>query len=283
LTLGVSGADVTASKGATTLTFSGVTAISALGTGNDDALQVDGAVTAPLTFDNGNGSDQLHVLTGTYTVAADLSPTLGNVTVTVDAGAGAVFNATQHLGGLVVNGSASLSAASGKVLITKDLAFGPAGVLDLHDNDLVLDYSSVSPVGTWTGSAYDGVTGMVQRGRNSGAWNGVNGIISSDAAGSTLTTLGVAEATQALNIGGGETGLFSGETVDGSSVLVKFTYAGDANLSGRITVDDYGRIDFNVGLGTSGWFNGDFNFDGKISVDDYGIIDFNVGIQGAAL
>ena len=33
--------------------------------------------------------------------------------------------------------------------------------------------------------------------------------------------------------------------------------------------------------GTRGWFNGDFNYDGKINVDDYGIIDFNVGIQGA--
>jgi hypothetical protein len=46
-------------------------------------------------------------------------------------------------------------------------------------------------------------------------------------------------------------------------------------------VDDYGRIDLNASLGTSGWFNGDFNYDGKINVDDYGIIDFNVGIQGA--
>ena len=35
--------------------------------------------------------------------------------------------------------------------------------------------------------------------------------------------------------------------------------------------------------GTSGWFNGDFNYDGKINVDDYGIIDFNIGIQGAPL
>jgi hypothetical protein len=60
-----------------------------------------------------------------------------------------------------------------------------------------------------------------------------------------------------------------------------YTYGGDANLDGKITVDDYGRIDFNVGLGTAGWFNGDFNYDDKITVDDYGIIDFNVGIQGA--
>ena len=67
----------------------------------------------------------------------------------------------------------------------------------------------------------------------------------------------------------------------GSDTLVMYTYGGDANLDGRISVDDYGRIDFNVGLGTAGWFNGDFNYDGKITVDDYGIIDFNVGLQGA--
>src|SRR6187549_2726006 len=61
-----------------------------------------------------------------------------------------------------------------------------------------------------------------------------------------------------------------------------YTYGGDANLDGKINVDDYGRIDFNVALGTTGWFNGDFNYDGKINVDDYGIIDFNIGIQGPA-
>jgi hypothetical protein len=61
-----------------------------------------------------------------------------------------------------------------------------------------------------------------------------------------------------------------------------YTYAGDATLDGKINVDDYGQIDFNVNLaGVDGWYNGDFNYDGKINVDDYGIIDFNVAIQGA--
>ena len=72
-----------------------------------------------------------------------------------------------------------------------------------------------------------------------------------------------------------------GQTVTGSDTLVMYTYGGDANLDGKINVDDYGRIDLNIPLGTSGWYNGDFNYDGKINVDDYGIIDFNVGIQGA--
>ena len=78
----------------------------------------------------------------------------------------------------------------------------------------------------------------------------------------------------------GDTALWGGQTVTGSDTLVMYTYGGDANLDGKINVDDYGRIDFNVGLGTSGWSNGDFNYDGVINVDDYGVIDFNVGIQG---
>src|SRR5207248_8910871 len=79
----------------------------------------------------------------------------------------------------------------------------------------------------------------------------------------------------------GDTAVWAGQTVTGTDTLVMYTYGGDANLDGKINVDDYGRIDFNVGLGTAGWANGDFNYDGKINVDDYGIIDFNVGIQGA--
>jgi hypothetical protein len=68
--------------------------------------------------------------------------------------------------------------------------------------------------------------------------------------------------------------------VSGSDALVMYTYGGDANLDGRINVDDYGHIDTSIPLGLSGWYNGDFNYDGKINVDDYGIIDFNLGIQG---
>jgi hypothetical protein len=67
----------------------------------------------------------------------------------------------------------------------------------------------------------------------------------------------------------------------GSDTLVMYTYGGDANLDGKLNVDDYGRIDSNIGLGSVGWFNGDFNYDGKVNVDDYGILDSNIVIQGA--
>src|SRR5207249_4485290 len=123
-------------------------------------------------------------------------------------------------------------------------------------------------LGTLSGNTYTNITGLIQSGRNGGPpatgnWTG-NGIVTTSASGN-FTTLGVAKASAALGIAEAETALFSGETVTGSDVLVKYTYAGDANLDGKINVDDYGRIDFSVGLGSSGWFNGDFNYDGKIN------------------
>ena len=169
----------------------------------------------------------------------------------------------------VPNGEDVVESVHAHALTREAVAQPVAGTID---EDLILDYSSVSPVGTWTGTAYDGVTGLVTAGR----------ITSSSASGS-FTKLGVAEAAQSFNLAAPDTALFDGQTVDSSAVLIKFTYGGDANLDGKLNVDDYGRIDFNVGLGSSGWFNGDFNLDGKINVDDYGIIDFNVSIQGPAL
>jgi hypothetical protein len=77
---------------------------------------------------------------------------------------------------------------------------------------------------------------------------------------------------------------FSGVTVDGTSLVIKYTYAGDANLDGVIDGGDYGIIDNFVQVpAASGYFNGDFNFDGVIDGGDYGIIDNNVQAQGGPL
>jgi hypothetical protein len=57
--------DITATRDATTLPFSGVTPISALGTANDDLLQINGAVAPALSFNNAGGHDSLHLLSGT--------------------------------------------------------------------------------------------------------------------------------------------------------------------------------------------------------------------------
>jgi hypothetical protein len=195
-----------------------------------------------------------------------------NLTVT----GGSVTFAGGSLNELAIDPGAAMSLPAGgdATLFAGSLSIAAGGTLDLADHDLVVDYSSLSPVGIWTGSTYDGVTGYIQSGR----------IISSASAGN-LKTLAIAEAREALGITGTQTALFAGRAVDSTSVLVKFTWGGDANLDGKINVDDYGRIDGSVAQSGSvfGWFNGDFNYDGKINIDDYGIIDGNINQQDQIL
>jgi hypothetical protein len=130
-------------------------------------------------------------------------------------------------------------------------------------------------VGTATGGVYTGWSGKIQAGYNGGAWNGAGIMTSTPDAAGGLTSLGIATAGDA-----GYT-TFSGVSVAASDVLLFYTYAGDANLDGQVTGDDYSAIDFNILLpNSSGWYNGDFNYDGHITGDDYSAIDFNLLAQG---
>jgi hypothetical protein len=178
--------------------------------------------------------------------------------------------------------SPATTGAAARLLLVHTLNLGnsgPTGTLDVTDNDLIIDYDGASPIGTLSGTVYDGVTGLIQHGYNSGAWN-QPGIISSQASG-TYTTLGVAEASDVSSAIGG---VFGGRTVDSTMVLVKFTYGGDANLDGKLNIDDYVLIDQGIAATLAGWSMGDFNYDGKINVDDYTtFLDSNIGNQGSQI
>jgi hypothetical protein len=137
--------------------------------------------------------------------------------------------------------------------------------------------TTTGSVGTWSGSNYDGVTGLIKSGRTiAGNWSG-SGIVTSMTAATTsmVTTLAIATAGQAAKT------TFGGIPVASTDVLVMYTYGGDANLSGKIDADDYFRIDSNYNRGANvpannpykSFFNGDFNYDGVIDGDDYALID----------
>ena len=73
------------------------------------------------------------------------------------------------------------------------------------------------------------------------------------------------------------------ETAPGEAhrpVTSKYTYAGDTDLDGQVTSNDYNATDQGFLFGYTGWLNGDFNYDGQTTSDDYGMIDFNLPIQG---
>jgi hypothetical protein len=227
---------------------------------------------APVTgtsFFTGSGTKDFEA--GANNVAALI--TTGNTQVQN----GAALNATVIRESSLETAGKTTIAANGGPSGTSNLGtltIPAGGALDLKNNDLVVKNT---PTGTWNGTAYTGITGLIVSGRNGGTWNG-SGIVSSVAS-DVFTTLAVATADQAGFAGGS----WSGQPVAATDTLVMFTYGGDANLDGKLNVDDYGRIDTNIGLGTRGYYNGDFNYDGKVNVDDYGILDSNIGVQGPPL
>ncbi len=283
------------STGTFRTTFDGTTNFGSLTGASGTRLQGSTNGTVATTYVIGaNGKST--TFAGTITDGTN-SPTFGIVDITKTGsgtltlrGANTYSGATTVDGGKLVVGAAQTKSASytanagatlelaqggGVVVKTTAVATSGTGRIDLKDNKLIV---AAGDVGSWTGSNYTGISALIRAGRNGGNWSG-GGIVTSltVATSSTLTSIGIATAQQAGRAGS----TFGGVSVGGSDVLVMYTYGGDANLDGKIDVLDYGRVDSNVPLGTSGWFNGDFNYDGKIDVLDYGIIDFNISIQGA--
>jgi adhesin HecA-like repeat protein len=209
--------------------------------------------------------------------------TTGTATVTVNTGA----TFTTGTGGTTLNPTATLNlpggtfVANGTVNIRSGgtLNVSGDGMLNLTDENLIAQNGDV---GEWNGSNYTGLTGLICSGRNGGApgalWQG-GGLVTtmSDAAASSiLTTLGIATAAQANKTS------FAGITVSGTDVLVMYTYAGDANLSGAIDGDDFARIDDGYSQSLAGYFNGDFDYSGKVDADDYWLISRSFARQAAA-
>jgi hypothetical protein len=190
-------------------------------------------------------------------------------------------------GGIVINAGSVVIAqngsSSGAVKINGGLTLSTANGarFDIKDNHLIITGTSV---GTWNGSAYTGVTGLVASGRASDGvplWDGAGIVTSmSEATAGNYTSIGVARASDVRPSTATATESWAGQAISGNDTLVMYTYGGDATLDGKINIDDYVRIDNGISAGLTGWSNGDFNYDGKINIDDYTtIIDANIGTQ----
>jgi hypothetical protein len=263
---------------------------------NSNLYNLFGAST--VTMDTTTGPARINVLSGSHNlnapvVLADdttitvtpaastltmnaLQPTLKNIT---KAGAGAILVNNVRAGALNIDAGkvrlASNGQASGVSRLTS-LTMASGASINLADNKLIV---AGGDAGTLVGSTYTGVSGMIQRGFDNGAWDGAGMVTSMSAAKTFLTTLAVATADETGFAGG----TWGGQAVTSGDVLVMYTYLGDANLSGAIDADDYALIDlYSQIAGSSSYNHGDFNYDGSINADDYALIDSNVLKQGAA-
>lgn len=211
----------------------------------------------------------------------------------LDVNAGLVnFDGTQRLatysggvggtispGVLNINGGkAVLTATGSKVLAVSELTVntGAGAQLDLTDNDMIIHYTTPSPLET--------VKSLITSGYNGGTWDGP-GIITSSAIGQINTyALGYAQNDRLptfrySTFSGEPVGRNPNDTQDPSAVLVKYTWAGDVNLDGKVDDNDVtvvalfydrGKVD------THYWFQGDIaRYDGKIDDNDITLLVLN--------
>ena len=178
-----------------------------------------------------------------------------------------------------VSASMPLAHATGLVIDTNALAITGSGVLNLKQGNLIVRNAG----DTAHHADYLRIRNYVVSGYAAQAWTGA-GINSSNAAadataGNFLLAVGVLDNSfQNLST-------FAGHTlsVTFDELLAKYTYYGDANLSGMVDDDDQGNLDFGRGFGVGEWYAGDFNYDGVVNDDDQANLDYGRGFQGPPL
>ena len=286
----------------------GVTLTINAGSGNDTINVNESDPAAAVVISSSSGSDTLSInADGVGAAEADVNSaqsfamlnlgaggTLGgggNVSVTSQmnwsggtvAGSGLltiVAGATMNVTGtglrhsnraIILNGNATTDAGGGLVLRTPALTLGAGVALNLKDNALIVDYTGGSPLA----SIKDAVTS----GYAAGAWNGA-GINSSVAAAGSSHALGYAEASDLFT---SFPAPFAGVTVDDTSVLVRYTRYGDANLDGTVNLTDFNRLAANFGASSTLWGQGNFNYDGETNLLDFNLLAGSFGLPAAAV
>jgi hypothetical protein len=151
------------------------------------------------------------------------------------------------------------------------LSITTGGRLDLTNHTMIVRAGDVA-----------GITSLIAAGRNGGDWLGTSGVASSSAAGdpSHLTSLGYAAAGNL-----GSTSFAGVNDLAPTDVVVKYTYLGDSDLSGAVTLDDFTLFlhGYQVPSTGSSWFSGNYDYSGLTTLDDFTLFLAGYQNQGSAL
>jgi autotransporter-associated beta strand protein len=263
----------------------------------DGAAPVDLLVSAPITSDTATrgltkAGPGTMVVSSTSTYGGPTTVNGGTLSVSgsiagssgVTVGnASAVYEAasTQRLKALTVTaGQARVANGAAKQVLTVGDGTSATstlnltgGKLDVGVNGLVVDYATSTPAGEAAVTA--SVRSQIIAGLGAGKdWQGTTGITSTDAAAAASSrAIGYAVATDVLPFTAGNTDTFMGATVDKTSVVARYTLAGDATLDGTVDFNDLVKLAQNynttVSATTEGWWSkGDFMYDGVTDFND---------------
>jgi hypothetical protein len=159
----------------------------------------------------------------------------------VDMGA---YELGYNLDEVIVSFGGTLALPAGAYTFTANyLSVGYGQTLDIGNDTLIVPYTSgTDPVSLYASYLTAGYSG--------GNWNSW-GIVSSSAAANTSSTVGV------------------GYYDNGSQVIIRCTWIGDANLDGQINADDLSLMLLGQAQGGTRWQDGNFNYDTQVNADDW--------------
>lgn len=239
-----------------------LTGLTLSGGDGDDVLHIAGVLPLAPVINLGAGRDRLILDGGSRMLGGELGGSWSVEDLEVRGTAEVSFVASEVLESLSISGEGAVQIAmsGGRAVSAGQLLIADGGLLDIHDNGLIVRGMSAAEV-----------AGMVGDGR----------VVSSLAGDGSFKGIAVVSN----DIGGGVAMLttFCGTAVSATDVLVKCTWTGDGNLDGLINADDYFLIDSGYVTQSGGYANGDFNYDGLVNADDYFMIDSAFIGQGAPL
>jgi hypothetical protein len=258
--------------GTSNIGYTGTENIAVDGNGGDDTMTIANFLPYSPTFNGGTGNNTLVLNAGEYDWAADAAASTPNLNLVANNSAVYTFATSQHLGSLALNGTSSAWVLEGAaaVIVTNSLGMAAGATLDLANNDLVIQGTPAN-----RDAMLASINGLLRTGRNGGTWDGA-GINSSTAAANANHTTGLAAILNDTGNGTPVRTTVGSEAVNANSILIKYTFNGDANEDGQLNADDYAQIDAGFATHATGYFNGDFNFSGGApNSDDYFLLDKN--------
>jgi hypothetical protein len=241
-------------------------------------------------------SGVINITGGLFAAAADTSTNNGSFTVS---GGRAVLT-SQNLNGsgsVTVNGTGSMSVGrlrqnsvviggSGLLAIERVSLGAPVAVVN-RVKSLTFEQSGNNVLGTfnlgidWLIDDYDPVIGspkssirqFISSAYANGNWTGT-GLGTSIAATDPQhhKALGYAESSDVFGAGGGQ---FGDMLVDNSSILIRPTLYGDANLDNKVDLTDFTLLASSFNTANKDWFHGDFNYDGSVGLTDFTLLASN--------
>ncbi len=254
--------------------------------GGNDAIHIApvGIVAAGLNvlaLNAGIGVNTLTIDGGTVPLDANRGIGGQNLSITVNNSAIVNFTASQRLAALSINGAArvNLTAPAFQTLRTAALSIGPDAKLDVGSRAVILQSTAGAKL-----ADFASIRSQIRSGRDGGTWSG-SGIVSSTAAADASHNTNLAAIVNDRGNGTLVRNELGGQSVDADTILIKFTYSGDADLNGAINSDDFALIyaGFASQPASPNWYTGDFDYSDAVGPDDYFLIDKAFSGQASTL